>query len=89
MKPEYTAYQFSPHARVACAGCHIGSGANYFVKSKITAPIRFIPFSSTNIPGPSKRRSKTCARLKGPASSATGRPVFRLPAENIRSRPDG
>lgn len=36
MEPEYTAYQFSPHARVGCVQCHIGSGANYFVKSKLS-----------------------------------------------------
>ncbi|MBI5215362.1 MAG: NapC/NirT family cytochrome c [Ignavibacteriae bacterium] len=36
MEPEYTAYQFSPHAKVGCVQCHIGSGASYFVKSKLS-----------------------------------------------------
>ncbi|PYQ31772.1 MAG: cytochrome C [Acidobacteria bacterium] len=36
MHPEYTAYQTSPHARVGCAGCHIGPGAGWFVKSKLS-----------------------------------------------------
>lgn len=36
MAPEYTAYQRSPHARVPCVECHIGSGASWFVKSKIS-----------------------------------------------------
>ena len=36
MHPEYTAYQNSPHARVGCAQCHIGSGAEWFVKAKIS-----------------------------------------------------
>lgn len=36
MKPEFTAYQNSPHARVPCVSCHIGPGANWFVKSKIS-----------------------------------------------------
>jgi len=36
MEPEYTAYQNSPHSRVACVQCHIGSGAEWYVKSKIT-----------------------------------------------------
>ncbi|GAB4325464.1 MAG: NapC/NirT family cytochrome c [Candidatus Sumerlaeia bacterium] len=36
MKPEYTAYQHSPHARVTCTECHIGSGANWYVKSKMS-----------------------------------------------------
>jgi hypothetical protein len=36
MDPEYTAYQQSPHARVDCVECHIGEGASWFVKSKIS-----------------------------------------------------
>jgi nitrate/TMAO reductase-like tetraheme cytochrome c subunit len=36
MKPEYTAYLGSPHARVSCTGCHIGPGASWFVKSKLS-----------------------------------------------------
>ena len=35
MKPEYTAYQASPHARVACVECHVGSGAGGYAQSKI------------------------------------------------------
>ena len=36
MSPEYTAYLLSPHARVACADCHVGPGATWFVKSKLS-----------------------------------------------------
>ncbi len=36
MSPEYTAYQYSPHAKVGCAQCHIGSGVSWFVKAKIS-----------------------------------------------------
>jgi hypothetical protein len=36
MAPEYTAYKNSPHSRVACVECHIGAGASWFVKSKIS-----------------------------------------------------
>jgi NapC/NirT cytochrome c family, N-terminal region len=36
MMPEYTAYQRSPHARVACVDCHIGPGAPWFVRSKLS-----------------------------------------------------
>lgn len=36
MYPEYMAYQHSPHARVPCAECHIGEGADWFVKAKIS-----------------------------------------------------
>lgn len=36
MYPEYTAYQASPHSSVQCAQCHVGSGADYLVRSKIS-----------------------------------------------------
>ena len=36
MAPEYTAYVNSPHSRVACVECHIGSGAPWFVRAKIS-----------------------------------------------------
>lgn len=36
MNPEYTAYQGSPHARVGCVKCHIGSGAEWYVRSKFS-----------------------------------------------------
>ncbi len=36
MQPEYTAYQNGPHARVKCVDCHIGEGAGWFVKAKIS-----------------------------------------------------
>jgi len=36
MHPEYTAYKASPHARVGCVGCHVGSGAGWYVRSKLS-----------------------------------------------------
>ncbi len=36
MEPEYTAYQNSPHARVKCVDCHVGSGAGWYVRSKLS-----------------------------------------------------
>ncbi len=36
MQPEFTAYQGSPHARVGCVECHIGPGAGWFVRSKLS-----------------------------------------------------
>jgi hypothetical protein len=35
MGPEMTAYDNSPHARVRCVECHVGSGATYYVHSKV------------------------------------------------------
>jgi NapC/NirT cytochrome c family, N-terminal region len=36
MKPEFTTYENGSHARVACAECHIGPGATWFVRSKLS-----------------------------------------------------
>mgnify|MGYP001501836362 CR=1 FL=1 len=36
MEPEYTAYKHSPHAKVGCVSCHIGPGAGWFVRSKLS-----------------------------------------------------
>jgi hypothetical protein len=36
MKPEFTAYKHSPHSRVECVECHIGPGAPWFVRSKLS-----------------------------------------------------
>jgi nitrate/TMAO reductase-like tetraheme cytochrome c subunit len=35
MKPEYTAFQNSPHANAGCTKCHIGPGADFYAKSKL------------------------------------------------------
>jgi nitrate/TMAO reductase-like tetraheme cytochrome c subunit len=36
MEPEATAYEYSSHARVKCVECHIGSGAGWYVRSKLS-----------------------------------------------------
>jgi len=36
MDPEYVAYQNSPHARVSCVECHVGSGADWYMRSKLS-----------------------------------------------------
>ncbi len=35
MRPEYTLYQQSPHANVKCVECHIGPGAEWYLKYKL------------------------------------------------------
>lgn len=34
MNPEFTAYMVSPHAQVGCVDCHVGGGADHYVRSK-------------------------------------------------------
>jgi hypothetical protein len=36
MQPEFAGYQNSPHSRVECVECHIGPGASWFVRSKLS-----------------------------------------------------
>ncbi len=36
MHPEFTAHQASPHARVTCVDCHVGAGAGWYVRSKLS-----------------------------------------------------
>jgi hypothetical protein len=36
MKPEFAAYQDGAHSRVACVQCHIGPGASWFARSKVS-----------------------------------------------------
>lgn len=36
MEPEHTAYQNSPHANLLCVECHVGAGASWYVKSKLS-----------------------------------------------------
>ena len=47
MDPEYTAYHNSPHARVSCVQCHIGPGAEWYVRCKISG-IRQVYRTVTN-----------------------------------------
>lgn len=52
MQPEYTAYQSSAHARVACAECHIGGGAGWFVKSKLSGLYQVYAVIADIVPHP-------------------------------------
>jgi hypothetical protein len=36
MEPEHTAWKNSPHAKVKCVECHVGPGADWYVKAKIS-----------------------------------------------------
>lgn len=52
MEPEYTAYQNGPHARVGCVQCHIGSGAGWFVKSKLSGSYQLYSVAFNKFPRP-------------------------------------
>ncbi|HET9836956.1 MAG TPA: NapC/NirT family cytochrome c [Candidatus Angelobacter sp.] len=52
MKPEFTAHQRSPHSRVECVNCHIGPGASWFVRSKLSGAGQVIAVMLNNYPRP-------------------------------------
>jgi hypothetical protein len=52
MAPEYTAYERSPHSRVKCVACHIGPGADCFVKSKLSGAWQVISVAFDLYPTP-------------------------------------
>jgi nitrate/TMAO reductase-like tetraheme cytochrome c subunit len=52
MKPEYTAYLQSPHARVACVECHVGAGAKWYLKSKLNGVHQLFDVALDRVPKP-------------------------------------
>ncbi|MHB8708689.1 MAG: hypothetical protein ACYC9I_07430 [Desulfuromonadales bacterium] len=52
MNPEFTAYQNGPHSRVTCVECHIGAGADWFVKSKISGARQLLAVVADTYPRP-------------------------------------
>jgi hypothetical protein len=64
MAPEYTAHIDSPHSRVACVECHIGPGAPWFVRSKLsgTRQLLAVAFHTYSRPIPTPVRQLRPAR---------------------------
>ncbi len=84
MKPEYTAYQDSPHSRVVCVQCHIGPGASWFVKSKLDGlrQVIAVTFNTYDRPVPSpvhtlRPAQDTCEQCHWPAKFTGDRFVVR------------
>ena len=42
MNPEWTTYQQSPHARVACVQCHVGEGVDAMISSKLNGAYQML-----------------------------------------------
>ena len=55
MEPEFVSYSAGPHARVACVECHIGPGAPWFVRSKLSGlrQVYAVAFETHSRPIPS------------------------------------
>ncbi len=52
MKPELTLHDLGPHARVACVECHVGPGASWFVRSKISGSYQLYAVAFHKYPTP-------------------------------------
>jgi len=64
MQPEFAAYQNSPHSRVECVKCHIGPGASWFVRSKLSGvgQVIAVTFKTYDRPIPTPVRNLRPAR---------------------------
>lgn len=73
MNPEFVTYKRGAHARVNCVECHVGSGAEYFLKAKINGTHQLIAYTLDNyarpIPTPVKNlrpATDTCEQCHWP-----------------------
>jgi hypothetical protein len=75
MAPQHTAHQLSPHASVACVDCHIGPGADWFVKSKLAGAWQVVSVTFDQYPRPIptpvedlRPANETCENCHTPAA---------------------
>ncbi len=52
MEPEFVSYLQSPHARIRCVDCHVGTGTNWFVRSKLSGAYQLYAVTVNNFPRP-------------------------------------
>lgn len=52
MEPEYVTYQKSAHAKVACVECHVGAGADWYMRSKLSGLYQVYAVTMNNFPRP-------------------------------------
>ena len=78
MGPEFRAHAFSYHGEVECSACHVGSGTQYFVLSKLRGTKELYDLLSNTFPRPipvpvrDLRPSKdTCQTCHGPRYAFT------------------
>jgi len=52
MQPELVTYEHGSHARVSCVDCHIGKGATWFVRSKLSGTYQLYATTFNKYPRP-------------------------------------
>src|SRR6266540_3583871 len=62
MKPEFMAYQAGAHARVRCVDCHVGSGAGWYARSKLSGAYQLysVAFNKYSRRSEERRVGKEC-----------------------------
>lgn len=95
MHPQATTYQHSAHARVACAECHIGSGASWFVKAKLSGTRQVLAMWQNSYPRPIpsaitelRPARETCERCHWPKKffGAQLRRIVRFSSDQANTR---
>ncbi len=73
MNPEFVAYKRGSHARVDCVACHVGEGAQWFIKAKLNGIHQLVGYTLDNyqrpIPTPLKNlrpAQDTCEKCHWP-----------------------
>lgn len=89
MAPEYAAFKDSPHSRVGCVECHIGPGAPWFVRSKLSGTRQVFAVAletySRPIPSPVKHlrpARETCEHCHWPQKHHGDKVVVRTKYSN-------
>ncbi|MFA6545930.1 MAG: NapC/NirT family cytochrome c [Limisphaerales bacterium] len=58
MEPQYVAYQHSPHSKVECTECHIGSGTGNMLKAKLNGVHQLVSMITGDYSKPTKLSGK-------------------------------
>ena len=73
MRPEFVAYNASPHARVRCVECHVGGGPDAYVKAKFSGMRQLYGVVTGNFSRPihtpvlnMRPANETCAKCHWP-----------------------
>lgn len=91
MRPEFEAYKKSPHSRVLCVHCHVGTGADYYLRSKLSGMRQVAKYATKtyNRPTPSPVHSlrpapETCEQCHSPGQTYSSYDLRRtyFPASN-------
>jgi hypothetical protein len=82
MRPQYTSWQNTTHAEVACVQCHVGEGARALVRSKLAGVRQLLHIVNGNYPRPIPASR---AELR-PASETCGNCHAHLLGHGVRTR---